>query len=91
MPEQILLSQDDPFEKTAVPFESQKNFARKWWSSNSVRFNRLFSGKDAYLKDAVLDANNIYLNYEMMTGSPDNYVGHHIWNNAMLGELSRGS
>jgi len=89
--EQILLGHDDPSERTAVPFESQKNFARKWWSNNSARYNRLVWGQDRYLKDAVLDANNIYLNYEMMTGSPDNYVGHHIWNNAMLGELSRGS
>jgi hypothetical protein len=89
-PEQILLSHDEPSERTEIPFESQKNFARKWWANNSTRFNRTSWGQDAYLKDAVLDANNIYLNYEMMTGSPDNYVGHHLWNNATLGELSRG-
>jgi hypothetical protein len=90
-PESVLLGRSgdgDAWEKTAVPFVSQKNFAKTWWSANSDHFNSS-SRKDVFLKEAVLDANNIYLSYEMMTGPKSAYVDHQLWNNVVLSDLSK--
>lgn len=59
----------DPLDRAHVPYDKQAAFADKWWKDNSRAYSSsVVPPKDWWIHDAVMDGNNLWTRYEMVTG-----------------------
>lgn len=68
-----------------VPYEKQREFADFWWLRNCPEYKGMgFFFKDGFLKDALVDATNIYNWYARKDYESANYV---LWEDAALQDV----
>lgn len=59
----------DPLDRAHVSYDKQAAFADKWWKENSRAYSSsVVPPKDWWIHDAVLDGNNLWTRYEMISG-----------------------
>jgi hypothetical protein len=73
------------FDHTYVAYADQRRVAEEWWLAHSKSFHDTW-GKDAFLSDAILDANNAYMVWQFVTTDHNN-ADHQIWILTTLGQL----
>lgn len=76
----------DPWERAHVPYDKQAAFADKWWKNNSQAYEKsIVPPKDWWTHDAVLDGNNLWTRYEMLSDKATSE--HTLWRDADLAKL----
>jgi hypothetical protein len=78
----------DPWERAHVPYDKQAAFADKWWKNNSQAYEKsVVPPKDWWTHDAILDANNLWSRYEMLSEKATSE--HTLWRDADLVKLTK--
>lgn len=76
----------DPWERAHVPYDKQAAFADKWWKNNSQAYEKsVVPPKDWWTHDAILDGNNLWTRYEMLSDKATSE--HTLWRDADLAKL----
>lgn len=61
--------QPDAWDRSFIPYAKQREFAELYWDHYSEKFRHTPSMfRDWFLNDAILDGNNIYLEYQQRLG-----------------------